>query len=130
MAAFGSCEALMIEIVPGFPDNVVAISAKGRVTRADYEAVLLPLVAAARGRHPKLRCYYELGAAFAGMDAGAMWEDFKLGIESWTLWERVAVVTDVAWIRHVIDAVRFLVPCEIRIFAGAEADSARRWLLV
>ena len=32
----------MIKILEGFPDNVIAASAAGRVTRQDYEAVLIP----------------------------------------------------------------------------------------
>ena len=119
----------MIEIVSGFPDNVIAIVATGRVTRADYDQVLIPRVEAALKRHAKLRCYYELGAAYAGFDAGAIWEDFKLGIESLTRWERIAVVTDVPWIRHAVAATSFLIPAEIRLFAAAEADAARRWLV-
>lgn len=32
----------MIKILRGFPDNVIAASAVGRVTRRDYEALLIP----------------------------------------------------------------------------------------
>jgi hypothetical protein len=32
----------MIELLRGFPDNVVAISCRGEVTKADYDTVLLP----------------------------------------------------------------------------------------
>jgi SpoIIAA-like len=36
-------------------------------------------------------------------------------------WERVAVVTDIDWIRLAINFFRFLVPGEIRIFPTSEA---------
>ena len=80
----------MIEIIEGFADNVVAARAVGRVTREDYELVLIPRVAAAARVHPKLRCYYEISGDFASMAPGAMWEDFKIGVEYWTRWERIA----------------------------------------
>ena len=32
----------MIKILEGFPDNVIAASAVGRVTRQNYEEVLIP----------------------------------------------------------------------------------------
>lgn len=118
----------MIEMLEGFPDGVVAAVAKGRVTKRDYDDVLIPAVAAALGRRQKIRCYYELGAQFSGMDTGAVWEDFRLGIESLSRWERVAVVTDVEWIRLAITLFRFLVPGEIRIFPTNEATEARRWI--
>lgn len=118
----------MIETVAGLPDNVIAFVAKGRVTRRDYDDVLTPAVEAALQRHPRIRCYYELGTDFTGMDAGAAWEDFRLGIGHLTKWEKVAVVTDVAWIRHTMNAFRFLMPGDIRIFATSQAEEAKTWI--
>lgn len=118
----------MIETLAGFPDSVVAMSAKGRVTRKDYEEVLIPKVNEAFGRRSKVRCYYELGAAFSGVDAAAAWEDFKLGIEHLRGWERVAVVTDIDWIRRAMNAFRFLFPGEIRVFETRQGEEARRWI--
>jgi SpoIIAA-like len=119
----------MIELLQGFPEGVVAVAAKGRVTRKDYDDVLIPAVEAAFKGREKVRCYYELGTGFSGMDAGAMWEDFRVGIGHLAGWERIAVVTDVEWIRLAIGAFRFLVPGEIRVFPVADAAEARRWIV-
>jgi len=62
------------------------------------------------------------------MDAGAAWEDFKLGIGHLARWERVAVVTDVDWIRVAMNFFRFLLPGEMRVFATSRASEARRWI--
>jgi hypothetical protein len=118
----------VIKILEGFRDNVVAASAVGRVTRQDYDAVLIPRVEAAAKRYPKIRCYYEIGADFASMEPGAVWEDFRVGVEYWTRWERVAAVTDVAWIAHVVNALRFLMPGQIRVFPTSEKEAARAWI--
>lgn len=120
----------MIKILEGLPDNVIAASAVGRVTRHDYEAVLIRQVEAAAKKHPKIRCYYEVGADFSGMEPGAVWEDFKVkvGVEYWTRWERVAIVTDVTWIAHVVNALRFLLPGQIRVFAIGEKEAASAWV--
>jgi hypothetical protein len=118
----------MIELLQGFPDGVVAVVAKGRLTRRDYEETLVPAVEAAFQGRDKARCYYEIGREFSGMDAGAVWEDFRVGIRHLSGWERIAVVTDVDWIRLAINAFRFLVPGEIRIFPASEADEARHWI--
>lgn len=119
----------MIELLPGFPDDVVAVTAKGHVSRRDYAETLVPAIEAALQRHEKLRLYYEIGPALAGFDAGAMWEDFKVGMGHWSRWGRVAVVTDIDWIRHAVNAFRFMMPEEARVFATAEAAQARAWLL-
>jgi uncharacterized protein YlzI (FlbEa/FlbD family) len=58
----------MIENIESFPDNVVALVAKGQVTKKDYEQVLIPKVEAALKRHDKIRLYYELGSQFSGVD--------------------------------------------------------------
>lgn len=117
----------MIEQLAGFPDNVVAMAAKGHVTRDDYERVLIPSVRQALGQHPKIRCYYELGRDVQ-FDAGAVWEDFKIGLEYLSRWERIAVVTDVDWLRAAANAFRFLVPGEVRVFAMADVAQARDWI--
>jgi hypothetical protein len=118
----------MIEILRDFPETVIAVAATGRVTKKDYEEVLVPRVREALARHAKIRLYYELGGAFSGFDGGALWEDLKLGVEHLTRWERVAVVTDLDWIRLAVNAFRFLVPAETRLFATAQAPEARRWI--
>ncbi len=119
----------MIELLTGFPDNTVAAVAKGRVTRLDYDDVLIPKVNEAVARHDKIRCYYELGAEFTGFDAGAAWEDFRLGIGNLTHWQRVAIVTDVEWLRMTMRFFRFLVPGELRVFGTADAAEARSWIV-
>jgi SpoIIAA-like len=119
----------MIEIIQAFPDNVVGLVAKGHVTKEDYEKVLIPRVEAALKRHDKIRLYYELGSEFAGIDPGAAWEDLKVGIEHFTRWERMAIVTDVDWIRHMINVFRFLMPGQLRVFPTADAPAARAWIL-
>ncbi len=118
----------MIEIIEGLAENVVGFRAHGRLSKQDYEAVLIPEVTKALERREKIRCYYELGAEYAGMEPGAAWEDFKIGIEHLTRWERVAVVTDVEWIRIAIMAFRFLIPCDTRVFGTAQASDARNWI--
>jgi hypothetical protein len=90
----------MIEHLTSFPDNVLAFVCKGLVTKADYDAVLVPAVVQVLKTHDKVRLYYETAGDFAGIDPGAMWEDFKVGMEHRTRWERVAVVTDVEWIKQ------------------------------
>ena len=119
----------MIQMLTDFPDNVVAASASGVVTKRDYQESLVPRVELALKRHPKIRCYYELGPQFSRMEPGAMWEDFKIGIEHLSRWERLAVVSDVDWIKHAVNVFRFLMPGEVRIFASSETAAARAWIM-
>lgn len=119
----------MIQIMTDLPDGVAGFVAKGRVTRKDYEDVLIPAMETALRAHRKVRCYFELGPDFSGMDPAAAWEDFKLGIQHLTQWERVAVVTDIEWMRIALSVFRFLVPGEVRIFDVCQSDQAREWVI-
>jgi len=118
----------MIKTLEGFPEPVIAIAAEGHVTTQDYEKVLIPRVNAALAAHDKVRLYYELGDAFDGIDAGAAWEDFKIGLEPFRRWERTAVVTDVHWIRMTLNAFRFVVPGKLRVFDTNHLAEARSWI--
>src|ERR1700680_592281 len=107
----------MIQMVEGLPDNVVGIIAKGRVTNIDCDKILRPAMASTLKRHDKVRLYYQIGCRFPG----AAWENLRVGIEYIPQWERVAIVTDVCWVRHTVNALRFLIPGEVRVFTSNEA---------
>ncbi|MGO4872940.1 MAG: STAS/SEC14 domain-containing protein [Roseiarcus sp.] len=119
----------MIEQLTNFPDDVLAFVCKGRVTKADYDSVLVPTVEKALQKHERLRLYYETPADFAGIDPGAMWEDFKVGMAHFTRWERVAVVTDVEWIKHTMMLFGFLMPAAMKAFPTSQAAQARAWIV-
>jgi hypothetical protein len=118
----------MIEALGGFPANVVAVRASGHVSRSDYDKVLVPKVEQVFGGHDKADVYYEVGGDFAGFEPGAMWSDFKIGMGHFTGWRKIAVVTDIAWLRHAAEFLRFMVPVEVKLFGLAEADVAKEWI--
>ena len=118
----------MIKHLTDFPDKVVAFRCTGQVTKADYDKILVPIVLEKLRSHNKIRLYYETGEDFAGFDPGAMWEDFKVGVEHLTRWEKVAVVTDTDWISKAVHFFAFLVPATTKLFSRAEAAQARAWI--
>jgi hypothetical protein len=119
---------IMIENLTGLPDSVIGFSAHGEVTAEDYEKHIVPAVEGALQKHGKVRILYHLGEDFDGFDAGALWEDAKIGLSHLTAWERIAMVTDVDWLRTATKALRFAMPREVRIFSNAEIEAARDWL--
>lgn len=119
----------MIEIMKNFPDNVIALSCEGQVTKEDYDGILVPAILKALKRHDKIRLFYETSANFTGYDPGAIWEDLKIGVEHPTRWERVAVVTDVDWIVQMMRLFSFLVPCPTKLFPSSKAAQANAWII-
>jgi hypothetical protein len=118
----------MIEHLKDFPGNVLAFVCKGHVTKEDYETVLVPPVVDALKKHDKVRLYYETADDFTGIDPGAVWTDFRVGMEHLTRWERIAVVTDVDWIKHTMQFFSFMMPAQMKIFPLSEAAAARAWI--
>jgi hypothetical protein len=119
----------MIEQLKNFPANVLAFVCRGQVTKEDYETVLVPAVIDALKKYDKVRLYYETADDFSGIDPSAVWADFRVGMEHFTRWERVAVVTDVDWIKHTMQFFSFMMPAQMKIFPLSEAAEARAWII-
>lgn len=118
----------MINEIADLPQNVVGIEAVGHVSTADYRDVLEPAVEKALQQHDKLRLLYVLGEEFDGYSPGAAWEDTKLGISHWRAWERIAVVTDIEWIRDGVRAFAWMLPGEVKVFSVGDREDARDWV--
>ncbi len=114
----------MIEIIKELPDNVVGIVARGRVTNEECNNVLRPAMEASLRRHGKIRLYYEVGCRFPG----AGWDDLDLAIDHLPQWERVAVVSDTGRVRQTVNALRFLIASEVRVFTTLQAEEGRAWI--
>jgi hypothetical protein len=114
----------MIEIIKELPDNVVGILARGRVTKEECNDVLRPAMEGSLKRHGRIRLYYEIGCRFPG----AGWDDLEIAIDHLPQWERVAVVTDTGWVRHTVNALRFLIASEVRVFTTGESAEGRAWI--
>ncbi|HVT51542.1 MAG TPA: STAS/SEC14 domain-containing protein [Dongiaceae bacterium] len=119
----------MIDLVRGLPGNVVGFSAHGLVTEDDYRKVLIPAVENALKLHDRIRVYYEIGPNFTGFDLGAMFADVRIGASRLFHWERIALVTDVPWIRDSARLFSFLIPAQIRTFDTADALKAKTWIV-
>jgi len=118
----------MLEPIPGLPDNVLGFTAKGRVTADDYESVIIPAVEALFARYGKIRFLYHLGEEFSGIDAAAAWDDAKLGLAHLGGWERMAVVSDVEWIRAAVRIFGLALPGHVRVFHDRELAEATAWI--
>jgi hypothetical protein len=118
----------MIEQISDLPRNVLGFTAKGTVTADDYESVMIPAVEKLIAREGKARFLYHLGEDFSGFEAAAMWDDAKLGMSHLTEWERMALVSDVEWIRGAVKIFSFAIPGQLRVFHNDELAEAKQWV--
>ena len=123
----------MLEPISGLPDNVLGFTAEGKITSEDYETILIPAVEEKLKNNDKVRLLYHLGDEFEGFEAGAMWDDAKVGLAHITEWEKIAIVTDVNWIRHAGKIFGFAIetmsaPGDVKVFHNNEIDVAIEWI--
>ena len=118
----------MIEKIPDLPDNVLGFTAKETITADDYESVIIPAVEELFSRQKKVRFLYHLGEDFTGFEAAAMWDDTKLGLKHLPGWERMAIVSDIEWIRTAIKIFGLAMPGHVRVFHNNELAEATRWI--
>ena len=119
----------MITKLTGLPENILGFEAKGELTANDYESILIPEVENVLKKYKKVRLLYYLGPEFEGFTPGAMWDDAKIGLKHWLAWEKVALVTDINWVRKSINCIRFLIPGNVKLFANDDLDAARNWII-
>ena len=56
------------------------------------------------------------------MDLGAVFEDMRVGFGHLGQWARIAVVTDIDWIKRAVDLFKLLLPTQTKLFGLAQDD--------
>lgn len=121
----------MLETLTDVPEGVVGVRLTGRLTAADYDEVVGPLVEDAERRGGGIRLLVVMGPEYEGFTAGAArakadvwWHHPGL----WRAFDGYALVSDLPWVREVVHLAGFLVPFPLRVFGSAERDAALAWL--
>jgi hypothetical protein len=115
----------MIGELSDLPAGVIGFEASGRIRAEDYRDVVLPALerAAATG---EVR-FVIVMRDFDGMSGGAVWQDLKVGIEHLRAWKRIALVTDIAWMRDLTSLFGWMTPGETKTFPLAALHEAAEW---
>jgi len=118
----------MLEPIANLPPGVWGVRARGKLSKDDYDQVMLPRLEEARRHGTRLRFVYQLGPEFAGFTPGAAWEDFRIGLRYLRLFERCAVVSDVEWVRAATRGMAPLMPCPVKVFGNDALPQAIDWV--
>jgi len=118
----------MMEILSDMPENVLAVSAGGKITKEDYEKVLIPALEHRIRKHGKVRVLYRLAADFSGFTPSAMWDDASVGIRHLSAFEKIAVVSDTEWMLAATRVFGFLIPCPVKTYTNEQLDAAKAWV--
>lgn len=118
----------MLKLILDLPDNVLGIEAIGEVTAEDYQTVLEPELEDKLRKCKKVRLLYVLGDTFDGYTLSAAWQDAKVGLKHFTQFDRIAVVSDLDWIRNSVKIFAFAMPGEVHNYNISELHKAREWI--
>lgn len=118
-----------VKMIEGMPSDVVAYEIIGTLTSRDYDGVLTPLIDEKLKIHDKLKVMVVFGDAFDGATAPAMWDDARLGFRHITGFSKIALVTDLNWLRQSARFFGPLVPAQMHVFGLGEMDDAKAWII-
>ncbi len=118
----------MLRPMFNLPPGVIGYAAVGKISADDYGKVLVPELEARIKEGGKLRFLYLLGPEFEGFEMGAMVDDATFGFRHFFDFEKIALVSDHAGYRAMIEGFGLMMPAEVRAFPVADMDEAKAWL--
>lgn len=113
------------EVIEGLPEDVIALRAVGIITAEDYRDTLIPLVAAKQKRHDKLKCLIVLDEDYATYSGDAVWSDTKFGLTHATTFSRIALVTDILWMKRTARLFMALMHFAFEAFPLSDLEKAK-----
>ncbi|MDB5198245.1 MAG: hypothetical protein JWO92_208 [Chitinophagaceae bacterium] len=118
----------MIEIINDLPENVVGFRATGKVTKEDYEKVLMPAVEVQSKKFNKINFLLWLDTDVSNYTLGAWIDDALVGLQHLTHWHKVAIVSHYEIIKKITNVFGHLVPGIYKGFRISELEAAKKWV--
>jgi len=109
-----------------YDGKIIVIHVSGKLLKEDYER-LIPKFEQLIRKHGKIRILFDM-TDFQGWDAGAVWEDVKLGIEHFSDIERIAMVGEEHWEQDMATFCKPFTRAKVRYFEHTDVTKAHRWL--
>lgn len=123
----------MIAEIDSMPQGTIGFRCDdGDVRPVDLRNVMMPPLRRAVKAREELRVLLVAGDGFENADRHEIWERAKhawdLGDRDLDLLGRLAVATDVPWIRRGVGSFGWMAPGEVRVFELGEVSRAQRWV--
>jgi hypothetical protein len=116
----------VIKELTDLPAGVIGFEVTGKATAEDFRDIVLPAFERA-AKNGKIRAVIVI-PEFKGMTTGGLWQDLKLGVPHLRDWKRIAIVTDIEWIRHMTRMFDWMTPGDVQLFALDARDEAVSWV--
>lgn len=118
----------MIQLLDNLPTGTLGFSCSGQISGDEMQRLVIPQVEAALLEQERIKALVVIEPGFEGLSLEAAWDDTNLGLRHWDGFERMAVISDLAWVRQASRALSLLLPYPLRVFGLSQLEEARRWL--
>jgi hypothetical protein len=118
----------MVELLNDFPPHVAAYRASGKVHKEEYEKVVMHKVDEVAEQFGKINFLVRLETDMDNYTFAAFMDYLKVSFEHFSKWNRMAIVSDEAWLRTAYNALSVLVPGKIKGYPLKEYEDAKQWV--
>jgi len=119
---------IMITQLQDLPTNVVGFRASGKVTKEEYDTVLIPAVNKLADATGKINYLFVLDTDISNLSAGAWYDDLLVGIKHLLQWRKMAIVSNQSGVNKFTDIAGHLMPGEVKSFTISQLDAAKAWV--
>lgn len=120
----------MIEQMKDLPANVVGFRATGKVTKEEFDTILIPAVDKVADATGKINYLFVLDTDVSNMSAGAWYDDMKVGLKHLMQWRKIAIASDQSGVNSFTDIAKHVMPGEVRAYTISQINEAAQWLAV
>lgn len=109
----------------GLPNDVIGVSVRGALSARDYTEIIAPLIERKLGAHKQIKCLFRVGPEFESMTPGAVWSDARIGVTHFSSFSKIALVSDLDWMRHATRLFAPIIPAQVHVFDDDDLDEAK-----
>ncbi|WP_316803335.1 STAS/SEC14 domain-containing protein [Pedobacter nototheniae] len=118
----------MLTEIAGLPENVFGVRATGEVNADDLKSVLLPGLKKLVDRFGEIRYLLVLDTDVKNFTAGAWVQDAKAGLQNFSSWKKIAVLSHEKGVEWFTDVFTMVTPGSSKGFKPEELKEAKAWL--
>ncbi len=118
----------MIYQILDLPPNMIGFKAAWKVTKKDFEEVVIPCVEKHVEKMGQINYLLVLGNSVKNLTFLAWLKDVLMSLKYLTRWNRAAIVSSSALVVVVTKIFSILVPGEFRVFSRDKMTSAINWV--
>lgn len=118
----------MIEVMSESQGAVIGVKFSGKITTREYEETFTPRLETVLKEYGKARLMYVVDEDFEGAEAGAVWDDTKLGLKHRHDFEKLALVGGAKWMAWLTKLCATFISGEIKTFPLEQLQEAWIWL--